>query len=271
MNYCSMASNTSRSGHAVCPICVVLSSLFAPVLGHWRDTDERVFGATRRHPAAVRAPHPRSRSCSGVLVHWVHRLAASPSRSRRFRFRQTQRWRNRRSSGRLATSHRNRNAPAWPGRFFAAPKCQFRKGREQSGSYGDSDISLLPSWHVAGLAASPGLLRRAPCRLRGCRSITFGGVRANLLAFINDTEPHCEGARPANSDALRPGYRADIHREFVNLGFLQGERQTSDSCLRKDEIRGSQNSVPEWPSAPSAPRGAEPPILGPDRPGSVRN
>ncbi len=39
-------------------------------------------------------------------------------------------------AGRLATSHHNRNAPAWSGRFFAAQECQFRKGREQSGGIG---------------------------------------------------------------------------------------------------------------------------------------
>ncbi|WP_341871172.1 GNAT family N-acetyltransferase [Mycolicibacterium aubagnense] len=73
VNYCSNTSNTSRSGRAVCPICVVLSSLFAPVLGHWRDTDGRVFGATRRHPVALGAgrgertrPRWRRRSSSSA-------------------------------------------------------------------------------------------------------------------------------------------------------------------------------------------------------------
>jgi hypothetical protein len=54
MDCCSDASNTSKSA-ACCrrPACVVLSSVFVPVLGHWRDTDEREFGATRRHPVVA--------------------------------------------------------------------------------------------------------------------------------------------------------------------------------------------------------------------------
>jgi integrase len=40
----------------------------------------------------------------------------------------------------LATSHHNRNAPAWSGRFFAAQECQFRKGREQSGVLGTNPV-----------------------------------------------------------------------------------------------------------------------------------
>jgi hypothetical protein len=52
VNPCSTASSQCRSAGCGCPACVVLSTLFMPVLGHSWDTDERVFvnGASGHAP-----------------------------------------------------------------------------------------------------------------------------------------------------------------------------------------------------------------------------
>ena len=64
---------------------------------------------------SVRAPHPRSRSCSS---------RSRPSRSLRqsLRFRQTQRWRNRRSSGEIGNQPSQQKRSGLVGAFFCGTK-----------------------------------------------------------------------------------------------------------------------------------------------------
>ena len=60
-------------------------------------------------------------------------------------------------------------------------------GKQTSSSFNDHAEALR--FQELANRTSPAKARE-PCRKRGCRPLTFGGVRANLLAFIKNTEPN---------------------------------------------------------------------------------
>jgi hypothetical protein len=59
VNYCSIASNTCRSVRCLVQPASSCTALCVPVLGHWRDTDGRVFGVHRVVRSVSLAPPPR--------------------------------------------------------------------------------------------------------------------------------------------------------------------------------------------------------------------